>query len=527
MIPSSHTGEEERRLSVMSLDSFSSRRVHSTWAGTFRCAPELYIQPRSLDEIKMAVREATRQKKTIMLTGSGHSPSNMTMNKDWILNLDRFNKVLDVKPDVSGKFTDVTVEAGIRIYKLSEFLNAHGLAIQNLGSISEQSAAGIISTGTHGSSAYHGLVSQQMVDLTLLTGSGDLVKCSSHESTDLFRAALLSLGKLGIIVHMTIRAVPAFNLQSSQEIVSFDKFVDSQWPTFWTSSEFLRVWWYPYSKRVVLWRANKTNKCLSPPRDSFYGTTLGRFFYESLLWVAVNLYPPLTPAIERWVFSHQYGFEDTFGNGSYAVQRSDEALNMDCLFSQFVNEWAIPLTEGPRVLRELENIINQAAATGEFYVHAPLEVRISNTTVTGSTEPIDASTYDVKGAIPGNTLRPLLDSTPKLPYAKDTVAYENLTLYLNATMYRPFGFNCPTDKWYRAFEGVVSGVGGKPHWAKNFLGTNAITTTKDGQMRGLKPMMDSWFGDDLKLWKSLRVEYDPQGLFLSGREWAEINGLVD
>lgn len=36
-------------------------------------------------------------------------------------------------------------------FELNEYLKNHDLAIQNLGSISDQSIAGLISTGTHGS----------------------------------------------------------------------------------------------------------------------------------------------------------------------------------------------------------------------------------------------------------------------------------------------------------------------------------------------------------------------------------------
>ncbi|ANB13982.1 D-arabinono-1,4-lactone oxidase [Sugiyamaella lignohabitans] len=514
-----------------------ANRTHRTWAGTFRCKPQLYIQPRTAEEIRDAVVEAKRLNKTLMLTGSGHSPSTLTMSDEWIMNLDIFNKVLSIERHESGKFADVTVEAGIRIYQLTEILAAEGLAIQNLGSISEQSAAGIISTGTHGSSAYHGLVSEQIVKFTLLcSGKADpeTIECSPGDNLDLFRAGLLSVGKLGIITHVTLRVVPAYNLKSRQQIVSFDRFVDELWPTVWTSSEFIRVWWYPYSDRCVLWRADKCKQeePLREPINNFYGTTLGRFFYESLLWLAVKVYPSLTPSIERWVFKHQYGFEESINSeGNVAVQRSDLALNMDCLFSQFVNEWAMPLTEGPKVLRQLETIIKDAAKNNSFYVHAPFEVRISNTAVSGSTDTINPDNYSVPhlGTVPGNTVRPLLDGTPKLGAATTPITYDKLTLYLNATVYRPFGFDCPIDKWYRTFEDTVAAVGGKPHWAKNFLGTfddKPASTLTDGEMRGLKPTMDSWFGDDLTLFKTLRETHDPQGTFLSGRHWAEINGFV-
>jgi L-gulonolactone oxidase len=56
----------------------------------------------------------------------------------------------------------VTVEAGIRVYKLNEILWEKGLALSNLGSISEQSIAGAVSTATHGSGVNFGNISSQV-----------------------------------------------------------------------------------------------------------------------------------------------------------------------------------------------------------------------------------------------------------------------------------------------------------------------------------------------------------------------------
>lgn len=522
-------------------NSTTAKRFHShkTWAGTFWSRPSLYFQPASIEELQAIVKRARDLGKTIMVVGSAHSPSDLTMTSQWLVNLDKLSKAVSFKPHASGLYTDVTVEAGIRIHQLNEVLKRKGLAMQNLGSISDQSVAGIISTGTHGSSAYHGLVSQQIVSLTIMIASGELLTCSPDENPTLFRAALLSLGKLGIIVYATLRTVPAYTIHSTQHVITFETLI-REWDNLWTASEYIRVWWFPYAERCILWRASKSELPLSAPRPSWYGTWLGRLFYESLLWVSVRLWPSLTPSVERFIFSRQYGMEDTLGSGtgSEAVQGSVEGLNMDCLFSQFVNEWGMPLDNGPNVLRALRDKIEAAAKDNIYYVHSPVEVRCSNMSVPNSGDRnIEPNTQEFsasrRGAITGNTLRPLLDINPRdRPYASPhgNVTNSNLTLYINATMYRPFGVNSPVGKWYREFEDIVSDAGGKPHWAKNFLGPETAelkdTESEDGKMLGLKPIIDEWYGDDLKQWKSLREKYDPTGVFLSGKVWMDRNGLL-
>lgn len=63
-----------------------------------------------------------------------------------MVSMDKLNRILAV--DLEAK--TVTVEAGIKMHQLNEELNKYGLALSNLGSISDQTISGAISTATHG-----------------------------------------------------------------------------------------------------------------------------------------------------------------------------------------------------------------------------------------------------------------------------------------------------------------------------------------------------------------------------------------
>jgi FAD/FMN-containing dehydrogenase len=91
---------------------------------------------------------------------------------------------------------------------LSEELFKHGLAQENLGDIDVQSIAGAISTGTHGTGATFGTLAAQVVGLTLVMASGELLECSPERDPDIFKAAQVSLGTLGIIAKVKLRVVP-------------------------------------------------------------------------------------------------------------------------------------------------------------------------------------------------------------------------------------------------------------------------------------------------------------------------------
>ena len=116
--------------------------------------------------------------------------------------------VLEVEPG-SGL---VRVQAGITIAQLNAQLAAHGLALENLGDIDVQSIAGAISTATHGTGARLRNIPSQVVAMTLVLADGSTLECSRELDSELFRAAQVGLGALGVVAEVTLRCVPAFTL---------------------------------------------------------------------------------------------------------------------------------------------------------------------------------------------------------------------------------------------------------------------------------------------------------------------------
>jgi D-arabinono-1,4-lactone oxidase len=462
----------------------STSHVHHTWARTFYSRPELYIQPESIAEIQKAVTLARRCCRRLVLVGCGHSPSDLTCTSSWMMNLDKFNRILSVDRE-SGV---VTFESGISLHDLGIELGNVGLSPPNLGSIDNQSIAGAISTGTHGSSLKHGLLSQSISSLSLVLANGHLVRCSASSNPSLFRAALVSLGAIGIIVEITFTAVTDFNIAWKQTLHPLSEVLDTWNTTLWTSAEFTRVWWLPYLKHAAFWRAGRTSQPLQPPKKTYYGGALGYYIYHNLLYLA-HYVPRILPWVEWFIFGMTYGFKP--GRfASSAVEPAREGLLMDCLYSQFVNEWALPLEKGPEAIARLGAWINGDEGTARIpisskgvWVHAPIEVRVSDT----------ATSRNASG------VRPFLDPTCE----------GGPTLYLNATLYRPYHRDPPCrPRYYEAFEWLMRDLGGRPHWAKNF--TN--DTSK---------VVAEMYGDNMAEWIKVRSENDPDEMFIG--EWHKRN----
>lgn len=449
----------------------TSTHQHHTWARTFHSLPELYIQPQTSEELQKVVTLARRCRRRITVAGCAHSPSDLTCTSSWLVNLDHFQDILDINKDTNV----VVMQAGIRLHDLGIMLKGHGLAMPNLGSIDHQSIAGAIGTATHGSSTKHGILSQSVLALKIMLANGRTVSCSAEQNVELFRAALVSLGALGIVTEVTFQAVPAFNIEWAQSLHPLDEIISDWDRDLWTKKEFTRVWWMPYMKRCIRWRADKTNKPHHPPMANWWSGKIGFHTYHFLLYCA-QWVPSLLPLLERFVIDVQYGFKD--GAGSAAVQEGRTGLLMNCLYSQYVNEWAIPLRQGPEAITRLSSWLNgDVAASGipfsskGVYVHAPIEVRVSDTSTT----------------VP----RPYLDNT--MP--------DGPTLYLNATLYRPYNCDPPCRaRYYEAFEWLMKEMGGRPHWAKNF----AHVTRED--VYNMYPEMDDWM--------RVRNEVDPDGMFV-------------
>lgn len=475
----------------------SPDHLHHTWAKTFHSLPELYIKPESVAEIEKAITLARRCRRRLTTVGCGHSPSDLTCTSSWMVNLDNFNKIVSVDKE-SGI---VVMQAGIRLWQLGEELDKHGLAMPNLGSIDAQSIAGAISTGTHGSTLYHSILSSSIVSLRITLSNSHTIFCSPSQNLPLFRAALCSLGALGIITEITFQAVPAFKLHWKQAIYP-DTHVFNTWETtLWKQAEFVRVWWFPYTRRATVWQASKTEEdpATRPFKPSYYDAALGYHVYHNLLYLAQYV-PRILPWVEWFVFGMQYGFGSGPKTNIEAIQPSRQALLMNCLYSQYVNEWAIPLHLGPIALRRLSSWLNQLQPSDPDYVphnipysakglwvHAPVEVRVSDT----------STKRDLShSVIPGESAehpRPYLDIT------RD----DGPTLFLNATLYRPYHLDPPCRaRYYQGFEYLMKELGGKPHWAKNF--------DVDGQ--DIQEMYDG----NLKEFKKVRNEADPEGMFLGG-----------
>ncbi|NRB50130.1 MAG: FAD-binding protein [Saprospiraceae bacterium] len=136
----------------------------------------------------------------------------------------------------------IYAQAGITIQRLNKQLDKLGLCLENMGAVDEQTLAGAISTGTHGTGINLPAMSG-MVRAILLVGKGGqiyriepkegIVDRTAFEAQpknrdikliqddDWFNAALVNLGCFGIIYAYVIEAKPMYWLAETKEVATW------------------------------------------------------------------------------------------------------------------------------------------------------------------------------------------------------------------------------------------------------------------------------------------------------------------
>jgi len=144
----------------------------------------------------------------------------------------------------------VVAQPGITLHDLHAELAKSNLAMINLGSISDQTLAGVVTTPTHGTGIMYGIISTHITALDLLLADGSRVSCSRSERPDLFTASICGLGATGLILSIQLEVEPAFRLKERRKSLLFEE-VMQDLDGLVHSAEHVRLWWFPATD--VVW----------------------------------------------------------------------------------------------------------------------------------------------------------------------------------------------------------------------------------------------------------------------------------
>ena len=222
--------------------------VWRNWGGNHQCKPEGYFEPESVEELIDIVERARTRHKSIRVVGAGHSWSDIVCTGDFLVSLVRLNALIAI--DATRK--TVTVQAGMRVADLVDYLDAAGLALANLGEVDAQHVGGVIATATHGSGCT-GSFASAVLALKLLLASGKIIAVSSSENAQYLDAVRTNLGCLGIVLEATLSVRPAFNVLKHQKVFETEPAIANAARFLTLSDPFAlnKAFFFPYGTKHV------------------------------------------------------------------------------------------------------------------------------------------------------------------------------------------------------------------------------------------------------------------------------------
>ena len=168
----------------------------SNWSGLEHATPSREVTPTSAEEVVAEVAAARAAGTTLKAAGTGHSFTAIASPGHGVHLLPGG---LTGIVAVDREALTVTARAGMQLKALNAALEHLGLSLHNMGDIAEQTLAGAVSTGTHGTGGTYAGLAAQLAGFTLVTGTGEVLTCSATESADVFDLARIGLGAVGVL----------------------------------------------------------------------------------------------------------------------------------------------------------------------------------------------------------------------------------------------------------------------------------------------------------------------------------------
>ncbi|MCT9090763.1 FAD-binding protein [Streptomyces sp. ASQP_92] len=382
------------------------------WAGNVTARPARAVTPASTAELADVVRRAAEQGLTVKAVGTGHSFTAAAATDGVLIRPDLLTGIREL----DRAAMTVTVEAGTPLKRLNAVLAREGLSLTNMGDIMEQTVAGATSTGTHGTGRDSASIAAQITALELVTADGSLMTCSAKENADVFAAARIGLGALGVVTAITFAVEPIFLLTAREEPMTFDR-VTAGFEELFAENEHFEFYWFPHTGNCNTKRNNRSAGPAAPP-GRVRGWIDDEFMSNGLFQVVCSLgraAPATIPAVAK--VSSRALSARTYTDIPYKVFTSPRRV-------RFVEmEYALPREAAVGALREVKALVERSPLRVSF----PVEVR------TAPADDIALST-----------------------------ASGRETAYIAVHMYR----GTPHQAYFTAVERIMTAHGGRPHWGK-------------------------------------------------------------
>ncbi|MEO7943473.1 MAG: D-arabinono-1,4-lactone oxidase [Marmoricola sp.] len=384
----------------------------TNWAGLATGHPTQELSPHDAGEVVDAVVDAGHQHLKVKMPGTGHSFTDIAVTDGLLLRPGSLRGIVAVDRDAMT----VTALAGTPLHELNAGLERLDLSLHNMGDIDEQTLAGAISTGTHGTGGYVSSLSAQVAGVEMVTGDGTLLRADAEENPDVLEVARLGLGALGILTSVALRVEPLFVLEAHEAPMRWDQALDD-FDELVADNYHFDMYWFPHTDRLLTKRNNRT---LDGPKPlSRFRGWLDDEFLSNRAFGWVNRLGNARPGLIRRIndLSARAMSERRYSDAPHKVFTSPRKV----IFREM--EYAVPREAGVQVLRDVRALIERS----DWRISFPIEIRVC----------------------------PADDVPLSAAYQRDSV-------------YLAFHMNPQTDhrEYFGEIEKLLRGYNGRPHWGK-------------------------------------------------------------
>ncbi|WP_028650721.1 D-arabinono-1,4-lactone oxidase [Nocardioides halotolerans] len=337
----------------------------TNWSRLETARPTREATPPDADAVVAEVRRALESGSTVKMVGTGHSFTAISAPEATMLRPDRLLGIVSVDRDAMT----VTARAGTPLKVLNAELERLGLSLHNMGDIAEQTLAGAISTGTHGTGGTAAGLAAQVVGLELVTGTGELLRATPEENADILDVARVGLGALGVLTTITFRVEPLFVLEAVEAPYGWDEGLAS-YDEITASADHVDMYWFPHTDRLQIKQNFRRGTDLSV-RKPLSRTQLlldDRFLQNTVFGAATAVLNRLPAAIPRFNRLGARLLSDrTYSDVAHRVFVAER----DVVFREM--EYAVPRAAGLDVLRECRRALDAS----DLRISFPVEIRVA------------------------------------------------------------------------------------------------------------------------------------------------------
>ncbi|KAJ7836070.1 hypothetical protein B0H14DRAFT_3705634 [Mycena olivaceomarginata] len=490
----------------------SASEVYNTFDGdgfpACNAVAKVY-RPSTVDEMVTIVKNASAQ---------GHPFDTMCSDdpNTIIVKTDAVNGISDLQ--MNGNTGSVVVEAGVTFPQVAQWLQDRGAALGFTLVNWNITLGGAIAMGAHRSSLREdSQVSAAALAMDIINGKGELVHLEKSANNDTWLAATTSLGLLGIIARVKISVLADYKVWANQTTLDEEDVLNGDMFAQMSPYVTANYWWWPSVKKFHMrtygvlpvnasGNAFQSTFSVTPVEGALalallnggQNSSTANFFSADTfyaLWSAPNFHGVSSllslqtvlnlPLISWPVVGHAY---DVLIGGLYP----NELPEWDYNLHGHTLELAVPIQQGPALLRRVRELFDQSAADGQAVTstyRSGINIKLGkpfDSFLGQTTERIGNVTADwSKGAM-------MFDFPSFVPTTGDRHRFN--------------------EAWYTTLATtLINEFPVRPHWTKN-------TRTIFGQA------VKNLDQDSLKRFAAVRAQFDPDKTFRS--VVGEIIGVV-